>query len=105
MAIMINDPFLSKIYSDVIAEIARSEVKHPDYPLDHLRRTAITTEEMLEATLNIVRNALQVARVGNEDRYATIEDLRKELIHASAMCLKQLIRIDHEAKQAHVGEY
>lgn len=96
MSVLINDLRLARIYSDIIAELDRSKVKHPVYPGDNLRRSMIVLEEFLESATCVCRAALQVGRVGNEEKYATIADLRKELVHLGAMCFKQLEAIDEE---------
>lgn len=103
MATMINDPVVGSVVQSVLDEVEKSRKKHPGYPDSHLRRAAITIEELTEAIVEmaghaaaIQRKALQVERVGTEQQYATIDDLRKELIHTAAMCFKHLEAIELE---------
>lgn len=97
MATLINDPVMGAIVTEILNEVNRSKAKHPNYPTDPLRQTAITLEESIEAVHEWIHlmeqlqnSALHVARVGNEEKFKTLEDLKKELIHAGAMVVKQL---------------
>lgn len=87
MSVTINDQALSEVWTEIRAEMTRAESLHPNYPSDHLRRTAIMVEEAGEA----IRAALQVTRVGSPVHgYASLEDLRQELVQTAAMCVRQL---------------
>lgn len=103
MATLINDPVTGQIVKDILAEVKRSKDLHPAYPKDDLRRTAITMEEIIETVhewtkllMLLQKSALHVARVGNEDVYNPLADLRKELVQAGAMVFRQLERMEVE---------
>lgn len=103
VSMLINDPIVADIVKEILDEMRRSKEKHPNYPTDQLRRTAITLEETLEAMIefaevawNIQNSALHIARVGNEEKFKTYADLKKELTHCAAMCVKQLEALARE---------
>jgi hypothetical protein len=96
MATLINDPVMGAIVTEILNEVQRSKAKHPTYPEDPVRRTGITMEEFLEAATCLQRATLQVGRVGTEEKYATLQDLKKELVHLAAMAVKQLEAMETE---------
>jgi len=100
MSVLINDSVLAKVWKDIEAEYVRSIAKHPVYPEDSLRRSAITMEELLEAAVELQRTSLHVGRLGSEEKRRGLDDLRKELIHAGAMVVKQLAAMYKEMEAA-----
>ena len=111
MSVIINDPILAEVWKDIHEALEHSIRKHPHYPADPLRRTAITLEEVLEVihelvlcAENLTKCGLQVARVGNDEKPRTVDDLRKELLHAGAMVVKQLAAMEMEDWVPRVGE-
>ena len=91
---MIDDPDVGTVYMRVIMEIKRAEKLHPNYPADHLRRTAIMVEEAGEA----LKAAVTLTRQDSPaSRYEfLVSDLVTELIHTTAMAFKQLIAMEKE---------
>ena len=67
---------------ELVEELQRAEQKHPVWPIDQLRQTAIVAGEAGEA----LQASLHVAE-GRGD----MEALRKEIIQNGAMCLRWLI--------------
>lgn len=84
-------------------ELKRANELHPDYPSDHLRRTAIMVEEAGEA----IRAALDLTRdtTSGPDRstkwYAEARaNLRAELMQTAAMAIRQLVAMEQDAEGA-----
>lgn len=69
------------ICSDILSEVYKAEAKHPDWPTDLIHQVAIMNEEAGEA----IRAALQHVYEGG-----TLDEVRKELIHTAAMCIRCL---------------
>src|SRR3972149_5776425 len=106
MAIMIHGT-LAEAWKEIEREIIRASSKHPNSPSDPLRRTAITVEEALEAiremvvcTEELMKCGLQVARVGSDEAPRTAKNLRKELVHTAAMCVRQLAEMIEDEMEA-----
>lgn len=72
--------------NDLVAELQRAEIKHPIWPDNQLRQTAIVSGEAGEA----MQASLHVAE-GRGD----MGKLREEIIQTGAMCLRWLINHDN----------
>lgn len=90
-----------RILAEIMVELERSRVLHPNYTADTLRRGAITIEEGLEAAAELIgglmilqQKLLGVTRVSNKE--FSVGDLRKELIQCAAMCVKHLVALTDE---------
>lgn len=95
MSVMINDPTLAKLWSEIMLELKRAQSLHPYYAADHLRRTAIMMEEAGEA----VKAALELTRDGDSspvEKLEMKEELRAELIQTAAMAIRQLVAMEVE---------
>jgi len=68
-------------YSDIDAELKLAKMKHPDYPSDMFRQVAIMNEEAGEVTKAVLHYYY-------ED--GSIDDVKKELKHTAAMCMRML---------------
>ena len=77
-----DDERVTVAIDDIVEELQRAEHKHPVWPIDQLRQTAIVAGEAGEA----LQASLHVAEGRGE-----MEALRKEIIQNGAMCLRWLI--------------
>jgi NTP pyrophosphatase (non-canonical NTP hydrolase) len=69
-------------YNVIDAALNKAKAKHPNYPVDDMyKQVAIMNEEAGEVT----RAVLQY-----KDEGGSIEDVKKELIHTAAMCMRML---------------
>lgn len=117
MSVLINDPIIAAVWTDIHTEYERSCRLHPFYPPDQLRRTAITVEEGLEALTEMSNRLECLMKAGLDATRATMpppsdqelrlreEKLKAEVVQLAAMCVKHLIALRCEAAQARVGEY
>lgn len=103
MSILINDPVLSVIWTQIQAEIERAAAKHPRYPTDPLRRTAIMVEEAgeaIQAALDLTRDwainttgltseqtADKMRRIVDDARYKLFD----ETVQTAAMAIRLLV--------------
>lgn len=100
MAAFTDPKILRAVWSDVMDEIQRSVTKHPFYPTDPLRRTAIMMEEAGEA----IQAALDLTRTTPDARQSALPDLRikdrhrlyEETVQTAAMCIKLLASMKME---------
>lgn len=81
-----------EIIEDILKELDKAEYKFPQWPNDHIHGTAIMAEESGEA----VRASVQLVYEKGD-----IEDLRKELMHTAAMCIRELAHIDYFPQLPH----
>jgi gamma-glutamylcysteine synthetase len=109
VSILINDYDDCVIWSAIERELARSTAKHPNHPTDTVRRVGIVVEEAAEATVemaqhvvDLMKAGLQVARVGNDAKPKTLDDLRKELVETAAMCVKTLRAMNKDVREGRV---
>ena len=72
---------MDKILFDILNEVERAEIKHPDWPTDQVYAATIVAEESGELT----RAALQY-----EAENGSIEEIRKEAIQTAATCIRLL---------------
>lgn len=68
-------------YAPIDKELKRSEIKHPNYPEDMFRQVAIMNEEAGEVTKAVLHYFYE---------NGSIENVKKELIQTSAMCMRML---------------
>lgn len=91
------DPYeFIKACDPVMQEINRSCAKHPRYPADPLRRTAIMVEEAGEAikdALDLTRSRV-VTSMREDDDLRT--RLRHEVVQTAAMAIKMLVAMNRE---------
>ena len=78
---------LNNIVTDILHELGRAKQKHPDWPEDLIHRVAIMAEESGES----VRAALN--HIYHKE---PIEELKTELIHTAAMCIRNIEKIDEK---------
>jgi len=71
-------------YTLIDAELIKAKQKHPDYPDDMFRQVAIINEESGEATKAVLHYHYE---------NGSIEDIKKELIQAAAMCMRMLEKL------------
>ena len=71
-------------YTLIDAELTKAKQKHPDYPDDMFRQVAIINEESGEATKAVLHYHYE---------NGSIEDIKKELIQAAAMCMRMLEKL------------
>ena len=96
MSLIINDAATVTVIRDLLAEIEAN--LHRNYPMSHLRRTALVTEENGEA----MREALDVTRLPYDEiprRYTqspALGRLRSETLHTAVMAVRQLIEMEKE---------
>lgn len=83
--------------ADVMKELDLSIAKHPHYPADPLRRTAIMAEEAgeaIKAAVDLTRPPIEQSTHGapltNFELSVMREALYKELTQTAAMCIKQM---------------
>lgn len=84
-----DDPRIAVAIDEMVEELQRAEFKHPVWPENQLRQTAIVSGEAGEA----MQASLHVA----EGRGDT-KKLREEIIQTGAMCLRWLINHDDDQK-------
>lgn len=77
-----DDERVTSSINDLVAELQRAEIKHPIWPDNQLRQTAIVSGEAGEA----MQASLHVAEGRGE-----MDKLREEIIQTGAMCLRWLI--------------
>jgi hypothetical protein len=77
--------FQSYYETEIDKELARAKELHPDYPKDLIYQLAIMLEEAGEA----MRAGLQFMQEGGK-----IDEVEKELIQTSAMCIRCLEGLD-----------
>ena len=83
-----DDPRISVAIDEMVEELQRAEFKHPVWPKNQLRQTAIVSGEAGEA----MQASLHVAE-GRGD----MGKLREEIIQTGAMCIRWLINNDYHA--------
>ena len=81
---------MHKLIIEITDELARAEKLHPDFPADLIRQVAIMSEEAGEA----VKAANNTIHHGE-----CISEVRTELIHTAAMCLRCLMALDADSAQ------
>lgn len=69
------------IIAQILAELSKAEIKHPNWPDNIVEQSAIVAEESGE----LIRAALQEKFEGG-----TKEECRKEAIQTAAMCIRFL---------------
>jgi NTP pyrophosphatase (non-canonical NTP hydrolase) len=68
-------------YAPIDKELKRAEKKHPDFPNDMFKQLAIMLEEAGEVTKAVLHY---------HDENGSLEDVKTELIHTAAMCMRML---------------
>ena len=68
-------------YLPIEIELNKAIKKHPNFPKDINKQTAIVSEEAGE----VVKAVLHY-----QDENGSLEDVRKELLHTAAMCIRML---------------
>ena len=77
-------------YTLIDAELTKAKQKHPDYPDDMFRQVAIINEESGEATKAVLHYHYE---------NGSIEDIKKELIQAAAMCMRMLEKLTDKFRE------
>lgn len=78
---------LTKYSNMILAEYRRAKELHPSWPDDIIHAVAIMAEESGEA----IRAALNM-----QYENGNIEDVERELIECSAMCLRCLVNLEYK---------
>lgn len=97
MSILINDPVLADVWKYLCAEYEEANRKHPNYPKDALRRTAIMCEEAgeaLQAALDLTRGADH----GHHDLARADDRLFNETIQTGAMAIALLVAMINDRR-------
>ena len=79
---------IKKIFSEIKEELEKAKKKHPFFPLDAVGRCSIMMEEAGEA----VQAANDIVWGDSDDN----ENLKIELLHTAAMCVRILEAIENE---------
>jgi hypothetical protein len=89
LKITLSTPELASIIVSVLEEMNRAQKKHPDWPIDNVKRAAIVCEEAGE----VIREANMI-----DEGKGSIESLRTELIQCACTCIRMLheLRYDEE---------
>ena len=77
-------------YTLIDAELTKAKQKHPDYPDDMFRQVAIINEESGEATKAVLHYHYE---------NGSIEDIKKELIQAAAMCMRMYEKLTDKFRE------
>ena len=80
---------LSK-YMPIEVELNKAIKKHPNYPNDMFRQVAIMNEEAGEVTKAVLHYHYE---------NGSILDVKKELIHTAAMCMRMLNYLEEQEEQ------
>lgn len=100
---MLRQQTVRNIFDTFVSELERAEKKHPQWPTDPLRQTAVVVEEAgeaLQATLNLVeyREIMEPSDYApiNQVLYRDTVDehqrqIDKEMVETGAMALRYLL--------------
>lgn len=83
-------------YAEIDSELQRAKVKHPNYPPDMFQQLAIMQEEAGEVTKAVLHYHYE---------NGSLENVRKELIQTSAMCVRMLQNISLWEAKTRNDEY
>ena len=81
LATIARRPDLAPILADVLAEVARAESIHPEWPDDVIHAAAVVSEE----TGELVQAALQFVFEGGD-----VDAIRTEALHTAATAIRLL---------------
>ncbi len=82
-----NSPEQATLFIEILAEIERATIKHPNWPLSPVERAAIVAEEAGE----VIREANHIREGGGDP-----DLLRMELIQTAGTCIRMITVMDKE---------
>lgn len=91
VATIARRPDLAPILADVLAEVARAESIHPEWPDDVIHAAAVVAEESGE----LIQAALQYRYESGD-----LADVRKEAMHTAATAIRLIASLPNVKQEA-----